>query len=296
MSPPLAGVEVSMARHSRPRRRRRTALALLVLAVLAALFLRWDNTALQVTEFSPAFSDLPQGFDGCRIVVLGDLHSTFFGEENKTLLEAVQAQEPEYIFLVGDLLDAFREIPEGYAAQTAAGLAAIAPTYYVTGNHEWAIGGVPELKGLLEAQGVTVLSNESVTLGRNGDTVVLAGIDDPNGYADQKSPETVAAEVYAQYGDPFWLLLAHRNNYFPDQYSLLGADLVVSGHGHGGLIRLPFTDGLVSTDRTFFPSYTAGLYEKNGSALFVTRGLGNSGPTFRLFNRPEVAVLTLRRA
>jgi len=284
-----------MARRSGPRRRGRTVLVLLALAIMAALFLRWDNTALQVTEFGPVFSELPQGFDGCRIVVLGDLHSAFFGEENKTLLETVEAQEPEYIFLVGDLLDAFREIPEGYAEKTAEGLSAIAPTYYITGNHEWAIGDVPELKALLESQGVTVLSNEFTTLERNGDVIILAGIDDPNGYADQKSPETVASEVYAEYGDPFWMLLAHRNNYFPDQYSLLGADLVISGHGHGGLIRLPFTDGLVSTDRTFFPSYTAGLYEKNGSALFVTRGLGNSGSTFRLFNRPEVAVLTLQR-
>ena len=152
----------------------------------------------------------------------------------------------------------------------------------------------PELKERLEACGARVLSNEFVTLERNGDTVVLAGIDDPNGYADQKAPEQVAAEVYAAWGDPFWLLLAHRNNYFADQYSLLGADLVLSGHGHGGIIRLPFTDGLLSVDRTFFPSYTAGLYEENGSALFVTRGLGNSGPTFRLFNRPEIAVVTLR--
>lgn len=265
------------------------------MAVLGALFFRWSNTALQTEEFSPVFRDLPQGFDGCRIAVLGDLHSTFFGAENKTLLEAVQAQEPEYIFLVGDLLDAFRDVPEGYAAAAADALTAIAPTYYVTGNHEWAIGDIPELKETLEARGVTVLSNQSVTLERGGDRVVLAGIDDPNGYADQKSPEAVAAEVYAGYGDTFWMLLAHRNNYFPQQYSLLGADLVVSGHGHGGLIRLPFTDGLISTDRTLFPSYTAGLYEKNGSALFVTRGLGNSGPTFRLFNRPEVAVLTLRK-
>lgn len=126
--------------------------------------------------------------------------------------------------------------------------------------------------------------------------MVLAGIDDPNGYADQKPPETVAAEVYAACGDPFWMLLAHRNDHFEAQYSLLGADLVLSGHGHGGIIRLPFTDGLLSTDRTLFPSYTAGLYEANGSALFVTRGLGNSGPSFRLFNRPEVAVVTLHRA
>lgn len=285
-----------MARRSkRPRRRGRRLLFLAALAVLAGLYVYWGNTALQTASFFPAFRDLPQGFDGCRLVVLGDLHSTWFGEKNETLLEAVRAQEPEYIFLVGDLLDAFRDLPQGYAGETAAGLTAIAPTYYVTGNHEWAVGDVPELKKTLEAQGVTVLSNQFVTLERNGDTAVLAGIDDPNGYADQKSPETLAEEVRAAYGDPFWMLLAHRNDHFPEQYSLLGADLVISGHGHGGVIRLPFTDGLLSTDRTFFPSYTAGLYEKNGSALFVTRGLGNSGPSFRLFNRPEVAVVTLRR-
>ena len=152
----------------------------------------------------------------------------------------------------------------------------------------------PELKERLETHGARVLDNEFVTLERNGDTVVLAGIDDPNGYADQKTPEQVAAEVYAAQGAPFWILLAHRNNAFAERYSLLGADLVLSGHGHGGIIRLPFTDGLLSVERTFFPSYTAGFYEENGSALFVTRGLGNSGPMFRLFNRPEVAVVTLR--
>ena len=282
----------------RPRqRRKRGLLFLLALSVLAGLYVHWSNTALQVSSFYPAFHDLPRGFDGCRLVVLGDLHSAFFGEKNEELLAAVRAQEPEYIFLVGDLVDAFRDIPEGYAGETAAGLAAIAPTYYVTGNHEWAVGDVPELKKNLEDQGVTVLSNQFVTLERRGDTILLAGIDDPNGYADQKTPEALAEEVRAAwpYTDPFWILLAHRNDHFPNQYSLLGADLVVSGHGHGGVIRLPFTDGLVSTDRTFFPSYTAGLYAKNGSTLFVTRGLGNTGFSFRLFNRPEVAVVTLRQ-
>ncbi|MCI6054851.1 metallophosphoesterase [Dysosmobacter sp.] len=284
-----------MAKHTRKHPLRRLA----VLAALAAalvLFARWENTSLEVDRFDPAFSDLPAGFDGCRIVVLSDLHGAEFGEDNADLFETVAEQAPEYIFYLGDLEDKYRGPEPGFAETVAAGLSAIAPTYYVTGNHEWAIGNVPELKERLEAQGVTVLSNSFVTLERNGDTVVLAGIDDPNGYADQKPPETVAAEVYAACGDPFWMLLAHRNDHFEAQYSLLGADLVLSGHGHGGIIRLPFTDGLLSTDRTLFPSYTAGLYEANGSALFVTRGLGNSGPSFRLFNRPEVAVVTLHRA
>ena len=284
-----------MAKHSRKHPLRRLAFLAVFLLVLA-LFFRWENTALQIAHFDPVFTDLPAGFDGCRIVVLSDLHGAEFGADNQELFQAVADQSPEYIFYLGDLEDKYRGPQPGYAEAVAAGLSAIAPTYYVTGNHEWAIGDVPELKERLAAQGVTVLSNSFVTLERNGDTVVLAGIDDPNGYADQKPPETVAAEVYAAYGDPFWLLLAHRNDRFQEQYSLLGADLVLSGHGHGGIIRLPFTDGLLSTDRTLFPSYTAGLYEANGSALFVTRGLGNSGPSFRLWNRPEVAVVTLHRA
>lgn len=284
-----------MSKH--PKRRGRRNLAVLALFVLClAGFLYWDNTSLQVTRFSPSFSNLPAGFDGCRIVVLSDLHGAEFGQDNENLFAAVAAERPEYIFFLGDLEDRYRGPREGYAAEIAQGLSAIAPTYYVTGNHEWAIGEVPNMKETLAANGVTVLSNQFVTLERNGDAIVLAGIDDPNGYADQKTPEELAAEVYAAYGDPFWILLAHRNNRFASQYSLLGADLVCSGHAHGGIIRLPFTDGLVSHDLDLFPAYTAGLYEENGSALFVTRGLGNSGPSFRVFNRPEVAVVTLRRA
>lgn len=284
-----------MAKRPRKRRPFRTACFLLLAAFLIGGFLWWDNHALQITRFSPSFAALPSGFDGCRIAVLSDLHGAEFGENHAELFSAVAAEQPDYIFYLGDLEDRYRGPVAGYPAAISDGLSAIAPTYYVTGNHEWAIGGVPALKETLAAHGVTVLSNQFVALERNGDSIVLAGIDDPNGYADQKTPEELTAEVYTAWGDPFWILLAHRNDHFENQYSLLGADLVVSGHGHGGIVRLPFTDGLLSTDRTFFPSYTAGLYEKNGSALFVTRGLGNSGPLFRVFNRPEIAVVTLQK-
>lgn len=287
-----------MAKSYTGRHQRRPLLRLLTLAILlaaAVLFFRWSNTSVQLTQTEVILDRLPAGFDGCHIAVLGDLHSTEFGENNQSLLTLLTEQAPEHIVLVGDLLDSYRDVPPGYAAETAAALTAIAPTYYVTGNHEWAIGDVPALKETLSAAGVTVLSNEFLTLEQNGDSIVLAGIDDPNGYADQKTPEELAAELRAAHEDAFWILLAHRNDRFAPQYSRLGADLVLSGHGHGGLVRLPFTDGLISTEHTLFPSYTAGLYEENDSTLFVTRGLGNSGPSFRLFNRPEAAILTLRK-
>ena len=284
-----------MTKKRRPRRRSRRLLKLLVLLALCALFLWWSNHALQTQRFTYASPRLPEGFDGCVIVQLSDLHGAYFGEDNQELLSRVREAGPDYIFLTGDLLDQYRKTPHSSAAALGGALADIAPTYFITGNHEWALPGVRELKRELEEAGVAVLSNEYVLLERSGDRVLLAGIDDPNGFADQKTPEELAQEVREAWGDGFWLLLAHRNNYFEKQYSLLGADLVISGHGHGGLIRLPFTDGLVSAERRLFPSYTAGFYTANGSDVFVSRGLGNSGPTLRLFNRPEVVVLTLER-
>lgn len=264
----------------------------LVIGLMVAFFW-WSNHALQTERFDAVSDRLPAGFDGYQITVLSDLHGAQFGPDNVTLLERVKKTEPDMIAVTGDLLDRFQEINWAETTVFAKNLASIAPVYYVTGNHEWALGEVPKLKETLTKAGWTVLSNEYVPLERNGDTIVLAGIDDPNGYADQKTPEALTAELFAEYGHPYWLLLAHRNDRFEGQYSLLGADLTISGHGHGGIIRLPGTDGLLSTDRTFFPSYTAGFYEANGSRVFVTRGLGNSGPSFRLGNRPQVAVVTL---
>ena len=278
-----------MARRHRGHPLRRV-LLFLIFILFCVGFFHWSNHSLQVQRFTFTSPRLPAGFDGCVIVQLSDLHGTLFGEDNRDLLKVVAKERPDYIFLTGDLLDQYRATPHSYAVSLGGALADIAPTYFVTGNHEWALPDVPGLKRKLEEAGVQVLTNEYTVLARDGDNAVLAGIDDPNGYADQKTPE-----VRAAFADPFWILLAHRNNYFEDAYCRLGADLVISGHGHGGLVRLPFTDGLVSVERTFFPSYTAGFYQAGGADLFVSRGLGNSGRTFRLFNRPQVAVLTLKR-
>ena len=275
---------------------------LLVLAALA-LFVYWGNTDIKtdaVTYTSPA---LPAAFDGLRIVQLSDLHNREFGQDNAELYKAVENASPDVIFLTGDLVDEYAAEPVPYARSVGAALSAIAPTYYVTGNHEWAHGNavVEEIKAALREAGVTVLSNEFVPLERNGDAILIAGIDDPNGYADQKTPGRLAEEIYSAYDDPFWLLLAHRNNLFNGRYCRLGADLTFSGHAHGGIWRLPFTDGLVDTNLHFLPSFTSGFYrctdeDCEGAEVFVSRGLGNSPRwAFRLFNRPQVAVITLKK-
>lgn len=291
-------------RQETPRRRRRrkrghplrVIAVLLVLMIAGALWLNWQLWGVRTTHTEVALPGLPEGFDGLRIVHLSDLHGHEYGEGNADLLERVAAEEPEIIVLTGDIIDQAGQLE--MIPALARGLASIAPTYYVTGNHEWAVGTntVRELKPLLTDCGVTVLTNRYEILERNGDQLVLAGVDDPNGFADQKTPEELAAQIADQAPGLYTILLAHRCDYF-DQYAAAGYDFVMSGHGHGGIVRLPFTDGLIGTDRRLFPTWTSGVYTLGNSTLFVSRGLGNNTvptPGFRLFNRPEVAVVTLR--
>lgn len=274
------------------RKRRHGKLYLLLMALAAAGAAIWvGSSVLSVEEFAFTGARLPAGWDGGRLVVLSDLHGKRFGRQHSRLLEAVRGAKPDVICLCGDMMDEWSGTE--YLRPLLEGLVEIAPVYYVTGNHEWASGRMPEMRQLLEETGVTYLSNTFVPLERNGDTITLAGIDDPNGYADQKTPQQVAREVRDAAPEGFWLLLAHRNNLFESEYAALGADLTLSGHGHGGLWRLPFTDGLLGSGGTLLPSYTNGFYTCRGAEVFVSRGLGGM---VRLFNRPEVAVLTLRRA
>ena len=292
-----------MAKHRRSRSPFRALMRwCLVLAVLV-LYIYWGNTSIKTDAVTYTSAALPASFDGLRIVQLSDLHNREFGENNARLYRAVEQAAPDLIFLTGDLVDEYAEAPVPYARAVGEALSAIAPTYYVTGNHEWAHGNavVEEIKTALREAGVTVLSNQSVPLERNGETIFIAGVDDPNGYADQRSPADLAAEIYQNGADPFWLLLAHRNNLFNGRYCRLGADLTFSGHAHGGIWRLPFTDGLVDTNLHLLPSFTSGFYHCNdedceGAEVFVSRGLGNSPKwAFRLFNRPQVAVITLKK-
>ena len=267
--------------------------ALLILLAVGWCFLQWQLWGIQVTVTQVGVHGLPDGFEGLRIVQISDLHGHEYGQDSEALLALVAQQAPEFIVVTGDLID--QESHLAMVPALARGLAAIAPTYYVTGNHEWAVGGVPRLKGILTECGVTVLSNQYVTLERNGDSLVLAGVDDPNGYADQKTPEELYGEIQREAGDLCTILLAHRNEYY-GVYSDGGFDVTLCGHVHGGIIRLPFTDGLIdNTRRRFFPSYTAGLYPlESGGTLMVSRGLGNGGMAFRLFNRPHLPVIVLR--
>ena len=289
------------APHRRPRRKRRrhplrTLVILLALVVGGIFWFRWQCWGVQVTHTEAPLAGLPAGFDGYKIVHISDLHGHEYGAGNRDLLALAAAEKPDLIVVTGDLIDQQSQLE--MIPALAKGLSAIAPTYYVTGNHEWGLGTgtVRELKGLLAQCGVTPLSNQYEVLEQNGAQMVLAGVDDPNGYADQTTPEELYARIEGNDPGLFTLLLAHRNDQF-GRYAAAGYDFVMSGHGHGGIIRLPFVGGVVGTNRRFFPTWTSGLYTQGDSTLFVSRGIGNNTVPFqgfRIFNRPELAVVTLK--
>ena len=278
-------------------RKRRGCLHSFFLLMLAAVILigfwYFENHVIRTEEFILASERVPAAFDGFRIVELADLHGKEFGPDSEDLLRAVRNAEPDLIAIDGDLADELTDL--SVIRTLAAELTEIAPVYYVTGNHEWAMDNREELLAILEEAGVAALHNEFFLLSKGKDSIVLAGVDDPNGPYDQKTPEELVAEVRAACGDPYILMLAHRNDQL-DLWSALAVDTVLAGHGHGGVIRLPFVGGLVGVDRELFPAYTAGLYEQGRTDLIVSRGLGNSVVNFRLFNRPHLPVIVLRSA
>lgn len=262
---------------------------LCVLLVLGAC-LYASRCCPEVTEYALTCERLPEAFDGYRIVQLSDLHAARFGPDNRRLVELTAAQAPDMIALTGDLIETEADIP--VVRRLVEQLVPLAPVYVCSGNHDWAGGGAPALRQAVEAAGACWLGEDWVTLDRDGASIVIAGVEDPNSYADLITPDVFLEQTAQSRPDTFTILLGHRNDW-PVKYPDLPVDLILSGHGHGGIVRLPFVGGLLGTDHQFFPEYGAGLYPSGRYVMAVSRGLGSTGPIPRLFNRPEVLCLTL---
>lgn len=246
---------------------------------------------IQRSEYTLTFQKLPESFSGFKIVHLSDLHGMYFGEDNQRLIQAVLQQQPDLIAMTGDMAGKEGELSAVEALLK--GLEGAAPIYYVNGNHEWADGCVEEMEALMERYGAHCLSNEIALLQREGDSIAIISAEDPNGRADMMKPWELSLKAGELYSDKFMLWLAHRNDYIT-MYSDIGTDLLLCGHAHGGIIRLPFVGGLLAVDRTLGAEYESGIYQSEHFTMEVSRGLGNSIPIPRMFNRPELVVITLQ--
>lgn len=271
-----------------------TALIILALIAAAAAFLIKDSREdLEISRYEVASQKLPESFDGFKIVQLSDLHGAEFGEDGMELVEKVKELEPDIIALTGDFVT-----DEGDLAaveKLAARLVKLCPVYFISGNHEFGSGLAVKVRNILERAGVKYLSNEYLTINRGDDEILLGGVEDPLAYADMLSPDELAQKMNDAAPDAFKILLGHRN-YWMTEYPELPVDLIFCGHAHGGLIRIPGVGGLIGTDRRLFPDFDAGQFNNGRYTLIVSRGLGNSVPIPRIFNRPEIVCVELSSA
>ena len=274
-------------------------LSFTVIMIVLIIWTLWGNTALEITEIMVSSDRIPPAFSGFRIAQVSDLHNAEFGEGNAELLQMLSECAPDIIVITGDLVDSSRTDID--VAITFAGEAAgIAPTYYVTGNHEAAISQYDVLKSGLEMAGVVVLEDEAISLEYDGESITLIGLSDPDatikGDLFGEVPAMVSTKLrnLTDADSGYTVLLSHRPELF-ETYVSCSIDLVLSGHAHGGQFRLPFVGGLIAPNQELFPKYNAGLYTEGTTNMVVSRGIGNSIIPIRFNNRPEIVLVELFR-
>ncbi len=272
---------------------------IIAVAIAAAIglrpFLYWQNETLEVTHYTVQSEKLPRSFDGYKIVLLTDIHGKVFEGDNAPLYEAIEAQEADMLCLVGDLIDEGVAGSKEVVANLLRTCELPGQVYAVSGNHDvWTEGFNAFVQELEEAYPITFLENESVQIEKNGETLTLSGISDPDTWDEAEAMEYVAAaDASIKKGTGYQILLFHRANML-DYFNDKAYDLILSGHMHGGQVRLPFVGGLKSPHGDWFPKYSGGRYDAEGKTYIVSRGVGNAVRVPRLFNRPELVVVTLQ--
>lgn len=248
-----------------------------------------NNEWLKITAYEYTSERIPAAFDGFKIVQVSDLHDAELGENHRSLIRKVTSSDPDIILITGDVIDSRRyDLEKSLRAITQ--LIEIAPVYYVLGNHEVATNQMSHIYEQLELVGVHTLKNEHVVIERNGEKMVIAGIEDP--LIGRSVSEMTQLATRGVDSSAFTILLSHRPEKFKS-YVDQSLDLVFTGHAHGGQIRLPFIGGLIAPSQGWFPKYTDGLFEEGGTTMVINRGIGNSLFPLRMFNRPEIVKFTL---
>ena len=245
---------------------------------------------LMVRNYSIPLESVKQG-ETIKIVVLTDLHSFKYGKHQERLLRKIEKQTPDLIMLVGDIVDDYRPI-EGVKLLLE-GLRDTVPIFYVTGNHEENINGLDSVKAFLKSYGVTVLEGDYAQV-KVGQTMLnIAGLSDPyRHYPFRETFNQLSESIKEEEGVK--ILLSHRPEY-AGLYEKGNYDLVLSGHAHGGQVRIPgWINGLYAPGQGLFPKYAGGYYKlKKDTHFIVSRGLAIYPTLPRVFNPPEIVSITL---
>lgn len=275
-----------------------------LLAMLLSLLLLsyyQSNQSFRDQTYTVSSPHLPNAFNGYTICQISDLHGHFLKEGGKKLLAHIDQGEADLIVLTGDLISYGHRYSNQEKKDMGLFLKALKerkPTYYIPGNHELLLEKKGEgqwLTDQLQAAGILDLTHRNLPVLHNGGRIQLAGFqEDLRFYANREEGSAGDIQTHLPAYDPeyYQILLAHNPLYWP-AYQAWGADLTISGHMHGGGLRLPFLGGVFSPDVSLFPFYDRGQFEQGLHTLILSAGLGNSGLPFRLFNPMELVWIHL---
>lgn len=271
----------------------------LILILLVAFELYRSNMTVGISEYTVGIEALPDEFDGFRIAQISDLHNKC----NLPVERALAKCNPDIVVMTGDMVSSWdRDFYE--FLQLASNISDKYPTYFIVGNHEQMLPHdvCASLVANLADHGVVVLDNSSIAIERADAKISLHGLWFHLRYYRDKNDEKTADyivqkktldTILGKAPSGVNIMLAHNPVYF-DAYEQWGADLVLAGHMHGGVVRIPGYGGLLSPEKEFFPKYDAGRFEKDAATMLVSRGIGNS-IGIRVFNQPEIIVTDLTK-
>lgn len=273
-------------------------LALLIIAGLWVILYDTHHFVVRRYTFSSEKIKKP-----VKLVMLSDLHDYQYGKDNIQLLDAIEKEAPDAVVLAGDMITAGKK--EKFE-KTVAFLETMKdryPLYYAYGNHEQKIKLYTEYYGdlgeryekALTEVGISPLCNARVSLPEWG--ICIYGLEIGHAYFQRFKTKPfpkgyLESLIGKKDGETFNVLLAHNPEYFPE-YAEWGADLVLSGHVHGGIVRLPFLGGVISPAIRLFPKYDGGLFMEKDSHMVLGRGIGTHSPNVRMFNPGELVVVEL---
>ncbi len=273
-----------------------------VLAILFVFFLwviLYDTHHFVVKNYSLTSPKIKKR---TRLVMLSDLHNYRYGPDNAQLLNAIEVQNPDYVVIAGDMITADLHEKFGHTLDFVKNLQEKYPLYYAFGNHEQKIHILEKYREMaknfdvgLKERNIVPFNNSHAYLADRG--ICLYGLYLDHEYFQRfhtKDMEEgyLASLLGACTADTYNVLLAHNPDYFLE-YAKWGADLTLSGHVHGGIIRVPFLGGFISPAVRFFPKYDGGLFTEGDKHMVLGRGIGTHTPKVRLFNPAELVVVDL---
>ena len=276
-------------------------IVIILAMIIAAAVIRciYELHTLEIVRYNIHSDKIAPG-DSLKAVFLSDLHGREYGEENEELVKLIENESPDIILVGGDLIVSKDPKKDGAARRFIKQISHIAPVYYAPGNHEKGMSELRQFRNrnrnyisFLKDNNINFIRNETKDI--NG-TVSVTGLDLDYDYYRKVHPRKMTDEAMIGYlgkidGSRYNIILAHDPSFF-DEYAATESDLVLSGHYHGGSIRLPIIGGIISPQFKIFPDHSKGRFSKNGTEMIVTGGCGSHTVNLRLFNKPEIIALT----